>query len=95
MRAFLLSFNDSVVARKTMLDFLDTRPEVVNWYAPLQGAVFIISNSDARGLGVLIHAAYPILYFVIAELPRGYNDGFLPAAAWQFINDPKSSGRWK
>ena len=94
MRAFLLSFNDAIVPRQVVLNFLDTRPEVLNWYAPLQGGVFIISNLNAQGLAELIRQAFPNLYFVIAELPRGYNDGMLPSAAWQFINDPKSSGRW-
>jgi hypothetical protein len=94
MRAFLLSFNDSVVARQVVINFLNTRPEVLNWYAPLQGGIFVISNSSAQDLAALVRQAFPILYFVIAELPRGYNDGCLPAAAWQFINDPKSSGQW-
>jgi len=94
MRAFLLSFNDSVVARQVMLNFLDTRPEVLNWFTPLQGGIFVISDSNAQALAALIRQAFPHLYFVIAELPRGYNDGALSPDAWHFINDPKSSGRW-
>lgn len=94
MRAFLLSFNDAVVSRPAMLQFLDTRPEVLNWYAPLQGGIFIISNSNSQALAALIRGAFSHLYFVIAELPRGYNDGSLPPAAWNFINNPTSSGRW-
>ena len=93
MRGFLLSFNDSVVSRQVILNFLDTRREVLNWYAPLQGGVFIISNANAQTLAALVRQAFPNLFFVIAELPRGYNDGWLPADAWNFINDPKSSGR--
>lgn len=94
MRAFLLSFNDSVVSRPVMLHFLDGRPEVLNWYAPLQGSLFIISTVNAQALAGLVRQAFPHLYFVVAELPRGYNDGSLPPAAWSFINEPKSSGRW-
>ena len=95
MRPFLLAFNDSVVARQVVLDFLDTRPEVLNWYTALQGGVFIISDANAQTLAALVRQAFPYLFFVITELVRGYNDGALPRAAWDFINDPKSSGRWR
>ena len=94
MRAFLLNFNDSIISRPIMLNFLDTRPEVLNWYAPLQGGVFIISNASSQTLAALVRQSFPSLYFVVAELPRGYNDGTLPPAAWNFINNPTSSGRW-
>ena len=54
MRAFLFNFNDSIISRPVMLQFLDTRPEVLNWYAPLQGGVFIVSNSNSQALAALI-----------------------------------------
>jgi hypothetical protein len=64
--------------------------EVLNWYAPLQGAVFVISDVTAQDLAQVVHAKYPLLFFVVTELVRGYNDGSLPKAAWDFINEPQS-----
>jgi len=93
MRAFLLSFNDAVVSRPAMLQFLDTRPEVLNWYAPLQGGVFIISNSNSQALAALIREAFSHLYFVIAELHEVTTMAHCRLRL-ELINNPTSSGRW-
>ena len=91
MRAFLLAFNDSLVPRQMMQNSLDKVPEILNWLAILQGGIFLTSDSSAQQLSQRIREQYPYLHFVVAELPRGFNDGFLPQVGWDFINDPKPS----
>ena len=95
MRPYLLVFNDQLVPRQQMLNFLDTRSEVLNWYAFLPAGIFVISEHSAHELAAVIHQEFPIVFFIINEVVPGRNNGYLPMVAWEFINNPKSSGRWK
>ena len=94
MKAYLLAFNPQVVPRQTILNFLDTRAEVLNWMAILAGGILVISEQTAQALSALIRQQHPQLWFIVTEIPRGMNDGFLSKTAWDFINAPRSSGRW-
>jgi hypothetical protein len=95
MKPYLFSFNATMGTRQQVLDFLDTLPQVLNWYAPLPESVIIISERGVSELQALIHNRYPMSYFIITEIPPGGNDGWLPKVAWDFINNPRSSGRWR
>lgn len=92
---YLFSFNCLAMPRQQVLDFLDTLPQVLNWYAVLAESIIVISEHNAAELRELIRNRYPYTFFIITEIPRGNNDGLLPKAAWDFINNPRSSGRWK
>jgi hypothetical protein len=91
---YLLIFNRDDGPRQEILDYLDTRREVKNWFAFLPDAIFIISDSDALTLSNLFSLKFPSRYFLITEVPAGKNNGWLIQRAWDFINNPKSSGRW-
>jgi hypothetical protein len=81
--------------QKFVLDFLDSRPEVRNWFSLFPGTILVTSISDLTALTGLFHASYPWLHFLLAELDPSRINGFANAAVWDFINNPKSSGRWE
>ena len=94
LKPFLVVFNNSQITRKDLLDFLDTKPEIKNWFAFMPSAIFVISDRRAFQISQFIHTRFPEVYFVVSEVPKGENDGWLSKEAWNFINNPLSSGRW-
>ena len=95
MTPYLLSFDETMVTRQQVLDHLNTLPQVLNWYALLPGSILLVSRSPSSELCAFINHQFPTTFIIITEIPRGNNDGWLPQAAWDFINNPKSSGRWE
>lgn len=95
MKPFLLIFNPHEGSRQEILDYLDTRPEVLNWHAFMSASIFIISEKSVHELNTEIRTRFPTRSLFITELPAGLNTGWLTSAAWKFINNPKSSGKWK
>lgn len=83
------------VSQKFILDFLDTRPEVLNWYSVPPATVFIVSRQDLVALTGILHVAYPWLNFTLAATDGSSINGFMNKEVWDFINNPKSSGRWE
>ena len=94
LRPFLLVFNQADGSRQDILDYFDTCREVKHWYAVLPAAIFIISDTDAHALSELFRRKYPKRFFIITEVPKGGNNGWLVQKCWDFINHPISSGRW-
>ena len=95
MRPYILVFTESLgLNRQVVLDYLDTRPEILNWYTFHRTAIFIISRHSAYQLSELFRQRFPNVLFIITEIIPGRNDGWLPQVAWDFINNPRSSGRW-
>jgi hypothetical protein len=80
---------------KFILDFLDTRREVLNWYRVFPGTVLITSRADLAALTGVIHVSNPWLWFTISEIDTARVNGFTNPQVWDFINNPKSSGRWE
>ena len=95
MRVFMVVFNPAYQPRQALLDFLDTRREVLNWFAFLPAGVFVVSRMDAHELSVLIHEKFPATYLLVSEVNPETTNGWQSANAWDFINKPKSSGRWE
>ena len=83
------------VDRTFVTAFLDTRPEILNWYSIFPGSILLVSRTDLLGLTGIIHAGYPWLFFHLAKLDGGSLNGFMNAEVWEFINNPRSSGRWE
>jgi hypothetical protein len=94
LKPYLVVFDASQIVRQSLLDHLDTRPEVKNWFAFLPTAVFVISDHTARQLTEAIRIAFPAASLMVTEVPAGANDGWLGKNVWDFINSPQSSGRW-
>lgn len=98
MKPYLLVFNTTLVGRDEMLIFLDSRPEILHWLSVFPGAVFVISEHDANALTRIVHQRFPQTLLVVTEVSPstpGKTDGWLFPQNWNFINEPKSSGRWK
>ena len=93
MRVFLLSINTDVVARQAAQDYLDTLAEVHNWFSVLPGTIFVVSTGTVQSLSELLRGHFVGAFFVLTEVARGFTDGNLPVQAWDFINNPKPSGR--
>jgi len=94
-RIFIFAFNDLMGTQQSVLDFLDTRSEILNWLSVLPHSIFIVSDHDLYQLTRVITDNYPGRFFVISEIKGMTSNGLLGIAAWDFINFPKSSGRWK
>jgi hypothetical protein len=91
---YLLTFSDQQVTRKEILDYLDTRPEVKNWFAFLPASILIVSDTSVQVLTNLLCQRFPGKNFLITGVPVGQNNGWLAQNVWDFINNPKSTGRW-
>lgn len=94
LKAFVVIFSDAQINRQALLDFLDTRPEVKNWFAFLPSAIFVVSDKTATQIAEIIRLGFPEKHLFVSEVSRGTNDGWLARNVWDFINAPNSSGRW-
>ncbi len=95
MIPYLFCYSENMGPHQTILDFLDTLPVILNWYTLGSQGVIIISERTPAELRILIHTKYPSGFFIISEMKPHLVDGWLPEEAWGFVNNPKSSGRWK
>lgn len=91
-KVYLLTFNG---LRDPVQRFLDTRPEVLNWFSVLSNGILIVSRSDATVLSTLIHNQFPSLWFILTHAIPSETNGWMNPQAWDFINNPRSSGRWE
>ncbi len=90
MKPYLLTFNLAGITRNDVTKFLDTLPEVQNWYTAFFSAVIVISEADATTLANLFHARFPLVFFVVTEIVPSNCNGYLPKIVWEFITKPKS-----
>lgn len=93
----MLSFTSRTnkVDREMIQNFLDTRPEVLNWFGAMPYTIILISNSDVRYLTKLLMEKYDNdISFLITPIVSENMDGFIGRPVWDFINNPKPSGRW-
>jgi len=95
MKSFLLVFEPVAGPRRDILDYFDTRPEILNWYAIFSGAILLVSEHNAFELSELFRTRFPGREFFLTELPAYGNNGWMLPTVWEFVNNPKSSGRWK
>ncbi len=91
-KVFLVTFNGF---RLPLTQFLDSRPEVLNWFAVLSNAILIVSRGTATSLGQLMHNQFPSMWFIVTEIHPTEVNGWMNSQTWDFINSPKSSGRWE
>ena len=94
LKSYVLNFDAGMCSRQTILALLDSLPSVKNWYAFLPSAVFIISDNSAHELAQSLLAKVNGSMYFVSEINPAAHNGWLPKAAWDFINNPKSSGRW-
>ncbi len=90
--AYILVFDDGLGTRKEIQDFLNTRSEVLNWYACMTNAIFIVSDKTATTLQRIISEfnANKGANFIILDVATD-RQGWLPKKAWEFISKPKAT----
>ncbi|MEW7987049.1 MAG: hypothetical protein AB2799_14765 [Candidatus Thiodiazotropha sp.] len=93
LKPFLLIFNVADGERKNILDFLDTRHEVQNWYTFMPTGIIIISDLTAHDLQKMFLEGFPNRNHLVTEIPFGSNNGWLNKEVWEFINNPKPVGQ--
>src|SRR5260370_3971172 len=91
-RCFVLCHNLLGVSRDDILLFLNTRPEILNYYAVLPGHILLISYYGVNDLTALLRAKFPREFFFLAEIAPQTVNGFLRHRIWEFINNPHRSG---
>jgi len=84
---YILVFGKAVGERKEVTDFLESRPEIISWYAPLSNAVFIRSEMTANALTkVFREFTRDNGRFIILDCETDKN-GWLPENAWKFMRN--------
>lgn len=94
MNVFAINFSPSQIDRQFLLDFLDTRPEILNWLAVNESLVLVVSSISTYQLQEIINTAFPSLSFFIFFIHKDEINGRQSPNVWDFINHPKSSGYW-
>jgi hypothetical protein len=97
VKCYLMVWDDTLegepvrsIERQTILDFLDTLPEVANWRA-VMSAIFIVSDESAQLLSEKIHKKFPRLHHVISLVTALECQGWADAKTWGFIEKPRSA----
>src|SRR5688500_14972692 len=87
--AYILVYDEECGTYEDVRNFLNTRPEVLNWYRCLPHSFIIVSNKTATELKNMFKLfASKKGRFLIADLDTDRN-GWLPSKAWELINEPK------
>ena len=88
--AYVVSFDGSMT-RKDFTDAINREPEIVNWYACLPNAVFVVSALHADPLSALIKKATGLKRFIVLDAKTD-RQGWLPQVGWDFLKRPRRSG---
>lgn len=89
--AYILVFDDGLGTREEIQGFLDSRREILNWYACMTNAIFIVSEETATTLQKIISEFNTAgAHFILLDVKTDRN-GWLPRLAWEFMRKPKAS----
>jgi hypothetical protein len=91
-RCVVIDFNPFFLGRQELLQYLDTLPEVLNWFTALPGQVIMVSEQTPNEIGAKVRARFPNHFFTVSGISG--IDGWMTKGFWDFVNNPKSSGRW-
>lgn len=94
MNVLAVNFSPSAFDRQHLLDFLNTLFEIKNWLAVNESLVLVVTDLMPIQLQQIINTAFPELSFMIFFVHPHEVDGRETLNVWDFINNPKSSGRW-
>ena len=90
--AYILVFDDGMGTRQQIQAYLNSRPEILNWYACMSNAIFIVSEETATTLQKIISEFNTNgANFIVLDLKTDRN-GWLPSRAWEFMKAPKGVG---
>ena len=87
---FFLFFDQSSTPRQQVLQFLEDRPEIIDYHAAIpSNLVVIITSCEISALRDLMNSAGGMRFFLLVETkPERVAkeiDGYLPKATWEFI----------
>jgi hypothetical protein len=89
--AYLLVFDDAAGTMNAVRSFIDSRPEILNWYTCMPNTFFMVSELPAADLTKLFREFTKDQgRFIIVDLATDRN-GWLPSKAWEFIRNPKAA----
>ena len=94
MNSFILTFDDTTISRREMVECLDRLDGVVDWLAFLPTAIAILSPHTTHELTSMVNAKRPGIRFIVTVGGAQATDGQLPRMVWDFINRPQpAAGR--
>ncbi|MBA6263905.1 hypothetical protein [Colwellia sp. Bg11-12] len=96
MKVYLISFTSAkypVIERQVILDFLNTQPIIKNWHAVMPNAILVATEHTIKDVSIALSTRFPQNLTVLVT-DASYADGLANNTVWDFINKPKSSGRW-
>lgn len=85
MKVYLLVYDEDI-REKSLLRFLNTREEILDWMTILPASVFLVSRHSLRQLTKLFRTKYSDAQFLLTQLKTMRTDGMLPEECWDFIN---------
>ncbi len=87
MNVYFLVYDEDI-REESLLPFLDSRKEVLDWMTILPASVLLVTRHSLRQLTRMLNKKYPDAQFLLAELKTTETDGMLPEECWNFINSP-------
>ena len=91
MKAYIVSFYQQEISDDELVEFLDSRDEILNLHMEIPNTVFVVSNKNAQSLSRLIEKEFPESSFIVAEYVPYNSDGLLDEESWNFLNDPEEA----
>ena len=85
MKVYLLVYDEDI-REKSLLQFLDSRDEILDWMTILPASVLLVTQHSLRQLTKILSKKYPDAQFLLTELKTTRTDGMLPEEGWNFIN---------
>ncbi len=91
--AYLLVFNPLFGTTREVREYVDSRPEILNWQIVLPNTMLLVSDYSAGDLTQILHSLRRRdgARFMIIDVNTDKN-GWLPKTAWTFMNHPKAVG---
>lgn len=85
MKVYLLVYDEDI-REESLLRFLDSRKEILDWMTALPASVLLVSRHSLRQLTKVLSKQYPAAHFLLTEIETTQTDGMLPEECWKFIN---------
>ena len=92
MKMYMLNTTEPTA---NMIPKLDSISAIRNWFRYMPTCYILLSedSSSAAEISHLIRTAAPGVTFILAEVHGYAMDGWMAQGLWDFVNNPKDSGR--
>jgi hypothetical protein len=89
MNSYLVTFDESLIARNDFVAALNEIGGVVNWLAFMPSAICVISPYSAHEISVALRMKRPGIRFLVTQLQPYQTDGWLEQGIWEFMQNPR------